>query len=718
MKLKGFFKVLMLSLISINAFSQRYAGFVAGIPDSPDRPHMVTSISTTHNSNVIEGKYLTILGTDNSTITNPFIIVEGFDFLNNQSFEDYLRLYNAGNILNADFYRNSLIYSLHNANYDVIILDFDNSTDWIQNNAMLLVELINSLNLTKDNLVVMGYSMGGLVARYALTWMESQGQNHHTRLYISHDAPHKGANFPLGLQELIEDISYNTALLWIPAQILLMSFEYNVPAARQMLVYYYADSRNGVARPSEDKISLFDEMYNMNPEGNGYPSIPVKIAISNGNYSGIPQYNPSAGRNLSAGDEILYFDYRKGNGESCTCNIFYYIWHGRCDQHCTPWAEDQLTATVRAGFDGSRPLEEFFFYHMGKHDIGNTGIRVLPFGFGGSGRQFFHSNNYAYDIASGSISPHFITSLEGSIRETLTTDVRVVPTTCFIPTISALDLNIGLSEPFDLSHFLCKTSFDHIHANASTNDDHFALTLGAKYFILQHVLTHGMPIRRFVYDDINIEISNKTINSGEHYNRTAVNTITSVGSFAVESGGSSTLTSGNSIILKPGFSVENGGVFSASAISNGAWCPSPVEFRPHHITNLPIPKSNQEHIILSYDCSNYEDLPSYSPDSLYFDCHDFTIPTKEQMDSLLDENIIIYPNPTTGAITIEFSPEIILEHVKIKIYHYMGNLIYSLNNVTSNTLSINLSNAMTGLLMVEFNFNNGSYIYTKRILKQ
>ena len=48
--------------------------------------------------------------------------------------------------------------------------------------------------------VVLGQSMGGVIARYALKDMENKGLPHDPRTYISHDAPHLGANVPLGYQ--------------------------------------------------------------------------------------------------------------------------------------------------------------------------------------------------------------------------------------------------------------------------------------------------------------------------------------------------------------------------------------------------------------------------------------------------------------------------------------------------------------------------------------
>ena len=42
--------------------------------------------------------------------------------------------------------------------------------------------------------------MGGLVSRYALAWMEKQGEDHGTRTYLSIDAPHRGTYTSLGVQ--------------------------------------------------------------------------------------------------------------------------------------------------------------------------------------------------------------------------------------------------------------------------------------------------------------------------------------------------------------------------------------------------------------------------------------------------------------------------------------------------------------------------------------
>lgn len=82
--------------------------------------------------------------------------------------------------------------------YDIIYLDFSDGAALIQHNAMVLVELLewmnqfNNRSLDAQENIVVGASMGGQVARFALAWMEQQGLCHNTKLYVSIDSPHRG----------------------------------------------------------------------------------------------------------------------------------------------------------------------------------------------------------------------------------------------------------------------------------------------------------------------------------------------------------------------------------------------------------------------------------------------------------------------------------------------------------------------------------------------
>ena len=73
---------------------------------------------------------------------------------------------------------------------------------------MVLVKLITFINQNKSTNAeptkVIGFSMGGVIARYALRYMELNNLTHDVDLYASVDAPHQGATVPRGAQEMID----------------------------------------------------------------------------------------------------------------------------------------------------------------------------------------------------------------------------------------------------------------------------------------------------------------------------------------------------------------------------------------------------------------------------------------------------------------------------------------------------------------------------------
>lgn len=66
-------------------------------------------------------------------------------------------------------------------------LDYTDGTDDIKRNAKLLKEVINWVKQVKvggQPNVVLGISMGGLVARWALREMENEGMDHQIKYYL------------------------------------------------------------------------------------------------------------------------------------------------------------------------------------------------------------------------------------------------------------------------------------------------------------------------------------------------------------------------------------------------------------------------------------------------------------------------------------------------------------------------------------------------------
>jgi len=87
--------------------------------------------------------------------------------------------------------------------FDHYTVEFCDPTDYLQRNAFVVKELIQEISPTlgsTEKFVIAGSSMGGLITRYVLTRLESEGFDHGVDLWITNDAPHKGAYIPLSVQ--------------------------------------------------------------------------------------------------------------------------------------------------------------------------------------------------------------------------------------------------------------------------------------------------------------------------------------------------------------------------------------------------------------------------------------------------------------------------------------------------------------------------------------
>ncbi len=185
-----------------------------------------------------QGEYEIFLDNLDGVLDKPIIILDGFDPGDSRGISS---LY-----ASLSFDGQNMADILRDEGFDIIILnaplyntggkDIDGGADYIQRNAMVLIAMIQQLNADKvgdQELVVFGPSMGGLIARYALAYMESNSLDPETRLYISFDSPHRGANIPISLQYLINyfAIQVGDATAQMVVDQLL-----NSPAAKEMLV--------------------------------------------------------------------------------------------------------------------------------------------------------------------------------------------------------------------------------------------------------------------------------------------------------------------------------------------------------------------------------------------------------------------------------------------------------------------------------------------------
>lgn len=252
-----------------------------------------------------KGEYQIFLDTQEGVLDKPIFLLDGFDPGDGRSIEDLYSIlsYSGGNLID-DFRAQG---------YDVILLNFpvyargteiiDGGTDYIQRNAYVFIELINLINQQKVGThpnIVIGPSMGGLISRYALRYMEMNSMTHDTGLWFSFDSPHRGANVPIGLQHLLNYVGYgqNNADVQEIVDALLRN-----PAAKQMLIDH-ADGHlaSGSTYAFNPNITLptgapsYRNVFQNELNVIGYPQNTRRVSISNG--SGVGQLTGTAGMKI------------------------------------------------------------------------------------------------------------------------------------------------------------------------------------------------------------------------------------------------------------------------------------------------------------------------------------------------------------------------------------------------------------------------------------
>lgn len=228
----------------------------------------------------------------------PIIIIDGFD---PGSLRKVNKIYELLQYDNGTPNTSNLALELINKGYDVIILDFlqyskggkmiDGGSDYIQRNAFTLMKLITTINGLKpsgaDDLIIVGPSMGGLISRYALTYMEQHNMPHDTKLWISFDAPHLGANIPIGDQWMLKYLGVNFGNANARKK---LDEKLNTPAAKEMIIHHYLYSQQ-IPTPHFTRNLFMQELTNMGfPLGD--PGKPIRdIALTNGSGIGALQNN-------------------------------------------------------------------------------------------------------------------------------------------------------------------------------------------------------------------------------------------------------------------------------------------------------------------------------------------------------------------------------------------------------------------------------------------
>lgn len=212
-------------------------------------------------------------GNNDRRVKRPFLLAEGFPGGNDPNL--IYEYFNGrdGRDWNPD---SNLADQLRARGYDVIILIFSTRGAAIQANAFVYLRALEFFWEETRNpnaqIVAAGGSMGGLIARYALTYGKHYGKpmGKVARL-LTFDSPHRGANLPISIQFTARYFGSHAE-----STITLL----NYPCAQQML----AQQVRGPTGPEDvvkaEYIDFYKELEAMSD--NGYPKDIERYAVCNG----------------------------------------------------------------------------------------------------------------------------------------------------------------------------------------------------------------------------------------------------------------------------------------------------------------------------------------------------------------------------------------------------------------------------------------------------
>ena len=422
------------------------------------------------------GEYKIFYDNIDGELDKPIFFVDGFDPNDSRKISDMYNLLDFGN--SGD----NLADIIRDEGYDLVVLNFPNDypsptdgtiikggADYIQRNAYVLVELINTINGIKEvdaeQSVIIGPSMGGLISRYALAYMEDQSLDHDMRLYLSFDAPHLGANVPIGVQ-----YTFNYLVNGDPGLTDLepvVSGLLNSAAAKQMLIDHYLGHVDGSGVEQDGSIHTpkgapnYRDAFQTELDAMGFPQNSRNIAISNG--SGMSQMTGSPGM------ELINHVFNIATGIDATIDI-----------HFTPLTSQNITVS---GIDIT-----FFSIPISSYSA-SAESTALSDGIDSAPGGLF--DLYSFDDGSNPLVTEFVTNLNSQYFN-------------FIPTLSSLAISSELNwyaapdendSPFDSAYF---PNDNELHVLLTDDNVAFALdeireTLGVSD---DHKISHAIRLEK------------------------------------------------------------------------------------------------------------------------------------------------------------------------------------------------------------------------------
>ena len=241
-------------------------------------------------------------------IEKPLIVVAGWGpYSDNQLFNN-LNFFKAKwpatfDDLYTQFNNFEMIENMRAQGFDIIICKFFPPNERVEMNANALIKLIKYINQVKnvngsrEENVIMGYSAGSIATRLALLKMEYQhlnenAEHHQTKLYISFDGEHRGANIPLAAQHMVKHMYTESNWPNLGLHIDGLNQILEAPLTKELLHYYYTETgdiaNNEIPHqgPHFMRTSMMDLFNDYNHSKNshipGYPSFTRNISIAQG----------------------------------------------------------------------------------------------------------------------------------------------------------------------------------------------------------------------------------------------------------------------------------------------------------------------------------------------------------------------------------------------------------------------------------------------------
>lgn len=445
-------------------------------------------------------------GACDQVLRKPIIVLDGFDPGNERTADNlYKEFLNNPN-------RGKLADDLRAQGFDIVILNFptyqigtknilsfsipimrDGGADYIERNALVFRELINYVNSHKqgsEKLIVIGPSMGGLISRYGLKYMEQHNEPHQTKLWISFDSPHQGANIAIGDQYFLDFYASLTEAAKKNRDEKISSV-----AAKQMLVHHYLSNSIVPAGAPGFRDRFANMMANMGfPTGDaGQPF--RKIALIDGSLGGIQVNSPS--------QKGFTFDTR----QAFVLNLFFF----KVKIKTFTIASGEMYFTPAYGnsykvLTANKPVWNYITKTA--YSPGYTiGFDTAP---GGT----FPTQKTLQDQGSGVIGPGASHTIAGKLLNLITAGIfnavtnfySVIPAHSFISTKSALAFtgnNLDLAEDISTRSLVCtgETPFDSYYGDFNINRDHVALWTDAITWVKNEIngIPQPPPIRNVSY---------------------------------------------------------------------------------------------------------------------------------------------------------------------------------------------------------------------------